>query len=286
MNVRRKSFLAVPCVLAMLAAPASAQDPPPDGWSFRGELTSVLSRGNAEALTLGVGTALENRRGRNLVRFDAGAIRTESTIFSRRAEGTPQSYVVIVEENSEKTAESYFARARYDRSISDRVFAYGGLDWLRNTFAGIDSRFLIALGAGNTWFDREDGRFKTSYAATYTFQSDVVENPFVSTSFPGVRVGWEYWRRATQTTEFESTLVSDLNLDETDDIRLDFTNALTVSISNALALKPSLQILWRNQPSLTELELFSPAGAPLGETVLAPLDKTDMLFKMALVVRL
>jgi hypothetical protein len=272
--------------LAGTAVGVRAQDAPPEGWTFTGELTTVLSRGNAEALTFGLGTAVQNRWGANLLKVDAGAIRTESTLTTRRAVGTPGSYEIVTDENSEKTAESYFARARYERTVSEHIFLFGGLDWLRNTFAGIDSRSLLAAGAGNTWHDREDSRFKTSYAVTWTFQSDVVENPFLETSFPGVRAGWEFWRRVSPTTEFESLLVSDLNLDETDDVRVDFTNSMSVAVSSALALKPSLQLVWRNLPALSEVELFSAAGAPLDTTVTTPLEKTDLLFRLALVVKL
>lgn len=274
--------------IAVSLAPVTvaAQDAPPDGWSFKGELSSVLSGGNSESLTLGFGTVVQNKWGRNLFRLEAGSVRTESTLLTRRAVGTPASFVIEEDENRTRTAEAYFARARYDRSLSDAFFVFGGLDWLRNTFAGVDSRFLMALGAGNTWLDTDLGRFKTSYAVTYTFQSDVVENPFLRTKFPGVRAGWEYWRQATGTTEFESVLVGDVNLDETEDVRLDFTNSLNVTVSSALALKPSLQMLWRNLPSLTEVDLFTPGGTPVGETVTTPLEKTDWFFRLALVVTL
>ena len=280
------TVLLAAALVAPAANRAAAQDAPPDGWSFRGELTSVASLGNAEAITFGLGSTLENRRGPNLLKLEAGGLRTESTIVTRRAVGTPTDYDVRVTEDTDKTAEAYFARGRYDRSLNERFFVFGGLDWMRNTFMGIDSRLLTALGAGNTWLEREDAHFRTSYALTYTFQSDVVDNPAVSGEFAGLRAGWDYWRRATATTELESVLVSDLNLEETDDIRVDFTNSVTVAISNVLALKPSLQLLWRNMPSLTEVELFSSDGAPLGESVLTPLEKTDWLFRMALVVTL
>jgi hypothetical protein len=157
---------------------------------------------------------------------------------------------------------------------------------MRNTFAGIDSRIVLAAGAGNTWRDDEQARFRTNLAATWTFQTDVVENPALKRNFPGVRAGWEYWRKVTATTEFESRLVGDLNLDETEDVRADFTNSLAVAISSALALKPSLQVLWRNLPSLAAVPLFTSSGTPLNQTVLAPLEKTDLLFRMALVVKL
>jgi hypothetical protein len=271
---------------AMTAGGAAAQDTPRQGWTFKGELTSVLSGGNGETLTFGLGSQIENRRGPNQWRFEAGGVRTEATRITRRAVGTADDFAILDEEERRKTAEAYFARTRYDRQLSERFFAFGGLDWLRNTFAGVDSRFLTAVGAGNTWVDTDVTRFKTNYAVTYTFQSDVVENPFVKSSFPGLRTGWEFFRQATSTTEFESSLVADLSLDETDDLRLDLTNSLNVAVSSALALKPSLQVLWKNLPSYTEVDLFTPGGTPVGTKVLTPLRKLDYFFKLALVVKL
>jgi hypothetical protein len=286
MASRLISCLVAAVAIALLPVAGAAQDEPPDGWSFKGELSSVLSSGNSEAFTLGLGAVIQNKWGPNRIRLEAGSIRTESTIITRRAVGTATSWVVEEDEDRQKTAEVYFARARYDRSVSEHFFLFGGTDWLRNTFAGVDSRFLVALGAGNTWRDDDRSRFKTDYAFTYTFQSDVVENPFLKTSFPGVRASWDYWRQATETTEFESQLTGDLNLDETEDIRLDFTNSLNVAVSSSLALKPSLQLLWRNLPSLAEVDLFSQGGTPLNEKVRTPLDKLDLFFKLALVVTL
>jgi len=264
-----------------------AQDAPPDGWSFLGELTSVMSAGNAKALTFGLGSTVERRAGPNLLKLEAGGLRTESTIITRRAIGSAGSYEIQVRENRETTAEAYNAGARLDRTVSERFFVYGGANWMRNTFSGIDSRTVLAVGAGNIWLDNETSRLRTSYAVTYTFQQDVVSNPDVSDRFGGARVGWEYWQRATPTTVFESKLVTDLNLDQTDDVRADLTNSVTVSISDAIALKPSLQLLWRNLPALTEVQLYSPIDeSPLGVRVLTPLEKTDMLFRLALVVTL
>ncbi|MGD8727053.1 MAG: DUF481 domain-containing protein, partial [Gemmatimonadales bacterium] len=159
------------------------------------------------------------------------------------------------------------------------------VDWLRNTFAGIDSRFLIAAGIGNVWADNERVKFETDYSATYTFQSDVVENPFVKTDFPGLRLAYDFFWALSSTAEFTSVLIGDVNLDNTEDIRADFTNALAVDVISHVAFKPSLQLLWRNEPSLTEVPLFDSGGTPTGETVVTSLQKLDSIFKVALVVK-
>lgn len=263
-----------------------AQGAPPDGWTFTGELTSVLSLGNARASTFGLGSTLEHRHGKDLLKLEAGGLRTESVIVTRSAVGTATTYEIRTQENRQKTAEMYFVRGHFDRTVSARVFLSGGLDWLRNTFAGIDSRALVSAGVGNTWVDTKQVRFRTSGAVTYTLEKDVVDNPAASSHFPGLRAGWDYWRQLTATTEFQSQLVGDENLDRTADVRADFTNSLSVAISSAFALKPSLQVLWRNRPSLARVPLVASDGTPLNQSVLAPLQKTDMLFRLALVVKL
>jgi hypothetical protein len=283
----------VACAL-LAAAPApllgqegeSGQDEARRRWVFEGELTAVLSQGNAVITTVGLGSTIRRRWSTGGVRFEAGAIRVETGRVSRRAVGTAEDFAVERDVDTEKTAESSFVRGRYDRTLSERAFAYAGADWLRNPFAGIQSRLLLAVGGGTQWLDGDVTRFSTDYALTYTFEEDVVENPFLETDFAGVRVGWEAWRKISESSQFESILVSDLNLQETGDLRFDLTNSLQVAINDVIALKPSLQLLWRNQPALTRVPLFTDGGVATGSTVEAPLRKLDTLFRMALVLTL
>ncbi|MHB1192833.1 MAG: DUF481 domain-containing protein [Longimicrobiales bacterium] len=136
-------------LLALLPAPTMAQeDPAKTRWVFQGELTSVLSHGNSEALTMGLGTVIRRQWEEDALRFEAGAIRVETGKITRRAVGTADAFTMSRDVERTKTAEALYARARYDRRISERVFAFGGVDWLRNTFAGIDSRVLLAAGGG------------------------------------------------------------------------------------------------------------------------------------------
>ena len=286
---RRYAFLLLCTGAALVLAPAHqavAQTRDSTGWLYTAKFTAVWAGGNSESSTFGLGSTLVNHGARSEIKFDGGAVRTESAKRTRRAIGSETDYQVEENTNREKTAEAYALRARYDSNISSIFVLFVGADWLRNTFAGIDSRLLLALGAGNVWADRDDFRFKTDYGLTYTFQQDVVVNPFLKTNFPGVRFAWDLTRRLTSTTLFTSVLTSDFNIENTDDVRLDFTNGVSLAISSSLALQPSLQLLWRNDPALTEIALFSPGGVDTGQKVLAPLQKLDSFFTLALVVRL
>lgn len=276
------------CLLAsaIVTTQAEAQDEANTGLYFTGELSTVSTFGNSESLTLGVGTTLGNLWENSELKFEGGGVRTESSIKTRTATGTAQSFAIQDQKRTEKTAEAYYLRGRYDRNVSSNFFVFGGADWLRNTFAGIDSRTLLAAGAGNTWIETETTRFKTDVGFTYTFQDDVFENPLNKMNFPGLRLGYDLRSTLSASTDFASSLVGDWNLDNTDDVRVNLINSVAVSISSMLALKPALKLQWQNAPSSTQVPLFDNAGVDTGQTVLTPLQKLDSIFTLSLVLKL
>lgn len=283
----RVFLIAAVAVVTLGARTAGAQEGEEEkkNWSLTTELSAVQTVGNSESSTFGLAASLRRLWERSEAKFDAGGIRAESVLKTRRAVGTSvTSFVLQEDEKRDKTAENYFARGRYDHKVTGRFAAFAGVDWLRNVFAGIDSRFLVAAGAANKWRDDDRMRFTTDYSVTYTFQEDVVDNPFTKKDFPGARFSYDYWNQITETTKFTSTLIVDWNLDNTDDVRADFINTLPVSINSRLSLKASLQLLWRNDPALTEVGLFDLSGTNTGQKVLVPLEELDTIFTLALVI--
>jgi putative salt-induced outer membrane protein YdiY len=282
--IAKVSFASLFLITAVAAPPASAQEGN-QGVYFTGEFSTVSTFGNSESLTLGLSGTLGYLWEDAELKFEGGAVRTESRIKTRTASGTAESFTVADETRTEKTAEAYYLRGRYDHNVSETFFLFGGADWLRNTFAGIDSRTLLAAGAGNTWINTETTRFKTDLGFTYTFQDDVFDNPLNKMKFPGIRAGYALRSTLSTSTDFESSVVGDWNLDNTDDVRLNLVNALSVSINSMLALKPSLKLLWQNDPSSTAVPLFT-GGVDTGNTVLVPLEKLDSIFTLSLVLKL
>ncbi|UCH83784.1 MAG: DUF481 domain-containing protein [Candidatus Latescibacterota bacterium] len=253
-------------------------------WFFTTELAAVWTSGNSKSNTLGLAATARREWPKHVLRFALGGTQTESSIRTRTAVGTGQDDFQLFEETTtEKTAELFYARGRYDYKFSKRFVVFGGVDWLRNRFAGIDSRFLLAGGAGNTWSDRDDFKFDTNYGVTYTFEEEVVSNPFLSSNFPGLRLSYDLWWQITKTTEFVSILITDWNLDNTSDVRIDFLNELPITIAGQLKFKPAFQIFWRNDPALTEVDLTAPDGSPTGIKVFTPLEELDTLFTISLV---
>ena len=55
-------------------------------------------------------------------------------------------------------------------------------------------------------------------------------------------------------------------------------------LSSRLALKVSLQLLYDGRPSLIDLAVVDPAGAPTGDAVRVELDELDSVLNVSLVV--
>jgi putative salt-induced outer membrane protein YdiY len=260
-----------------------AQDEEESGWFYNAELNLLFLGGNSSAQTFGLGGDIKRAWGTSEFSMRAGSLRTKTGKTIRTAIGSADLFTLDKSSTTRVTAENYFLTSRYDRSISDRFFVYGGAGWERNTFAGFDSRFTLVGGVGNTWAEDSLLRFKTDVGFTFTSQNDVVDDPTIFGTFPGLRISWDLERKLTRTTTLSSVFIIDESLRDTKDIRTDFTNALTVDISGGLALKMSLRLLFDNQPSVDDIPLEQPLGTLTGETVLVPLNKLDTVFTVAFV---
>lgn len=276
--LKRKVLTAM---VAAALAPAGllAQDEEKQlGWMDVAELTFVMTAGNASSSTFGLKNSLTHVWDNAVFTLKAGGIRTEASTYSRTATGTPTSFTISETEISDVTAENYFLRSRFDRNVSDAVYVFGGAGWERNTFAGFDNRYSVVAGTGRTWFDSDLRRFKTDVGLTYTSQDDITPDPTIDDAFLGLRASWDFFRQISSTTGFDSQLIVDENLNQTDDFRADFTNSLSVAMSESLALKTSLQLLFDNLPSLLAVPLTGGGG-----DALTPLDKLDSIFTVAIV---
>jgi len=274
------------CALAVAAAPILAEEQA-TGWSDKAEFSYVVTDGNSETMTLGLKNTLIHKWEKSAFTLKAGAIRAESTTTSSFAVGLVDDFIVDEESETEKTAENYFLNGRYDRQIHERFFWYGSAGWERNRFAGIDNRYSAQAGVGNIWIDREEIKFKTDYAVTYTDQEDVVEIEDRDNSFLGARFAWAYLHAFNERTTYENLLALDLNLEESDRWRGDMVNSLAVTMTDKLALKVTLQWLYENDPAFELIPLFElppVPGAEPDDFVPNQLDELDTIFTASLVV--
>ena len=290
LSIKRLNWTLASCaaLLTFLATPAVAQDDDERelGWDFEVDLGALWTGGNQETSTLAFGGTAAYVWPVSQFTFKAGGFTSESSLTSSTAFGTGQDDFQVVDvTTTEKTAETFFSQARYDYDVSEEFFITGVGDWLRNPFAGIDDRFVFGAGAGNRWVDNGKVRFTTDYLVTYTTENNVVPDPTRQSDFGGLRLGYDFLWDATASTNLESTMIADFNLDNTDDIRLDWYAGLPIDISSVLAFKPSIRLLWRNDPALQAVPLFDAPGGVETGTVLTPLNKLDSYFNLSLLFK-
>ena len=254
-------------------------------WSDAADFSWVLTAGNSETSTLGFTNLYNWKAGKSAVEVKAGAIRAETTFKDSFTVGDLDNFQVTTIETTDTTTEIYYLNGKYGREISKRTYWFVGAGWDRNIPAGIKNRYMGEAGLSNIWRSDDHLTFRTDYSLTYTDQEDVVENPTVDQSFPGLRLGYTYKHQFGKNTTYDSILILDYNFDESSDYRANFTNSVAVAMNKTLALKVSLQWLYDHEPSYSEINLFDPGDltTPIG-TVLYQLEELDTIFTTSLVV--
>ena len=257
-------------------------------WDNATEFSFVTTSGNASSNTLGLKSALDGSSDVSAFKLEIGGIRAESKFTDRSAVAAGAGFNIIETTRTEQSAENYFARSRFDRNLGENsFFAFGGAGWERNTFAGFNNRFSFVAGVGDAWVDDETTLFKTDIGGTYTIQKDVDPTPGQADGFGGIRATIELRRALNETTEFNSTVVADENLSNTDDLRVDWTSSISVALSEGLAFSTSYRLLFDNDPALIGVDVLdAPGGTPTGAQTLISSNGTDGFLTVSLVIKL
>lgn len=280
----KRPLIAVAMTAAfLLPASTLAQDEAAEQklWEHTADLSYVLTAGNSESSTLGFAWKSVATWERSSLEIAAGGIRAQTTATTRTASGDPTNPTVDEQSTKATTAENYFFTARYDRTITKKLFWFAGTSWMRNEFAGIKDRYGVEGGVGNAWRDDDHMKFKTFYALSYTDQTDVIVDPTRDSSYVGIRLAYEYEHNMGENTTYNSGLVWNGNLEDSPAWFANWLNSVTVNMSKKLALKASLLFLYNNRPALETIP-FIP-GTPA--TVNVPLDELDTIFTTSLVIK-
>ncbi len=217
-----------------LAATAAAQTPPPapgpagakgddnpTGWTAKAGLSYVQTTGNSKTANLGFRFNASYNWTRTFFSLAGAVVRNSSTTLRRFGVGpSPDDFMVVEFEEEETTAANYFVDASLDHNISDRFFWTTGAGWLRNTFAGIDSRENFRAGVGYFFTDpaSKGVQFKAALLGTLTHQTETISDPTTDDTFVGLRLMADLLV-PFKNGSFNSRTNLDENLQSTDDFR-------------------------------------------------------------------
>lgn len=272
-------------VLTLFAAPARAEEAKQEGllgpWKATAEVSYVVTGGNTSTSAFSLGTTFTRKWEKDTLTFKNYILRSNATTFTRRAVGTEDDFTVVEDAVKALVAENYVLAGQYERRISKKLLAQAGMNWDRNRFAGLASRFMLTAGLGYALVETKKTQVKTDAGLTYTLRKYLDQD---ATSFAGFRFNLMAEQKLSEKSSITSQFIFDDNLKSMKDWRYDWTNSLTASISRSLALKTSLRMMYTNVPAMQRLALFDIEGAPTGLFVSVPLKNLDTFLTTSIVI--
>lgn len=152
-----------------------------------------------------------------------------------------------------KTADQLRVGTRYDHNLSERLFAFSGLDAERDQIALLDSRFTLSGGLGykvikeaNTTWDVFSGAgyVAESYGAPRLVDNSLRDNYDYAT----LLLSEESTHKLSDTTNFKQRLIVYPNLKNRGEYRAQFDAALSVAMSKTLNLTAGASVRYNSDP--------------------------------------
>ncbi len=228
--------------LTMLALTAglSAQE---KNWTDKAELSYVQTGGNTEITTL----SAKNELG---------------ITFNEKLTGNWKLGTVYGETGDVKTAESFFTEFGLDYHFTERVYMGLIAGWLKNEFAGLDSRIYAGPAFGWKALTGPEHTLDWQVGGSYISEQYIDDTDY---SYMAAMVRGNYqWAISEQTTFTEAVeLLYDLS--DSENYNLVSETALQTALSSFLSFKVGYTVKFDN--------------APMPET----LENSDTILSMALV---
>lgn len=228
-----KALLALTALTATAALTVAAQDKPPEKpVKIVADLGFVNASGNSEVTTLNVGEKL-----------------TWKPTGSRFSFGQVAKYV-YGKTDGEKSADQVVVEGRIDYAISARLAAFGGLNYDRDPFAGIDKRFMEPVGLSFLALDAAKHKLTLEGGAAFTqvTYTELQANDQFGEELVSVRAAATYkWLFAEKAylQEFAEYLPA---LETDGGYRFNSETAVVAPIAGIFALKASYLIRYNSAP--------------------------------------
>ncbi len=209
-------------IVASLVSTIAFADPPKEDGQWRGALAASLAvaSGNTKSTNFNIGAD--------------GVVATKEdriTAYLTSLYGTRE-----VAGKTDKTANLTRGGVRYDRNLSDRLFAFGLLEAEQDKIQGLDSRLVGGVGVGYKVIKEKDVSFDLFGGVTGR------RDKFASSSSSATELllGEESNHKLSESTSFKQKLTVFPNLKNSGEYRGQFDAALVTSIANGINLQVSL----------------------------------------------
>jgi putative salt-induced outer membrane protein YdiY len=240
-------------------------------WSNTTELSLVNTSGNSQTSNFAVTNKFETAVGKGTLKIHFDALRNETTLRAAQNIGG----VLVIDETTQVSAESYKLDGQYNRPINERLNWYARVGWHRDELAGIDNAYTAGGGIGYLFFKNDAHTLNGEIGLGY------VQEKFVDgheDDFSELRVFLDYHRELSKTSKLFTELEVLENLDETSDLRANGLIGVSANLSKRIALAVSYTMKYDAEPVVV---ILSDPGFP---DVLFEFDDLDTIFKASLVI--
>lgn len=204
---------------------ATAPPPPPPKVEGSGEFAFVNTGGNAESTSIGV-------RGEVLMRPDTWLLKTRAAF-------------VRLESEEGLEAQSFAFLFRGERPLSPKLSAFGQYDYLRDLFAGLEHKNVVAGGLSYKIFESPRQALVLDGGLGVTNERRLDADDLTAAV---LLAGAGYKLKISATTDLTEDVRYEQSLDEGDQWRLDNTVAIVTKINSIFSLKVSNVIRYANAP--------------------------------------
>ena len=215
-----------------LAATVTAQEPPAKAWNSTLGAGLAITSGNSDTqnINLSAGT-LWDPKTNQLFKAEALYLRGES--------------------NDEKQVDKASALGRYERTVSDRIFWFGEVSYLRDPFKAINYLVSPIVGAGYHLINEETRKLSLDGGAGAVVESN--EELGRNTS-GAVKSGESFEWAISPTSKFTQHLNGLWKTDDFEDALYHFDVGLSTTIAARAELKLSYLYDYKNKPAVATVE--------------------------------
>lgn len=220
--------------LAVVAAGSlfAQQAPPAKAWTSSAGAGLAITSGNSDtqSLNLSFATAYDPKTGR-LFKADALYLRGSA--------------------NGETQVDKATALGRYERTLSERLFWFGEISYLRDPFKAIDSLISPIAGVGYQVIKTESRILSVDGGVGATLESSPARG---SETSGAIKAGESFEWKLSPTSKITQRLNGLWKTDDFDDALYHFDAGIATTITSRAELKLSYLYDYKNKPAVAGIE--------------------------------
>jgi putative salt-induced outer membrane protein len=150
------------------------------------------------------------------------------------------------ETNGIKSAERYFTELRGGYPWTNRLYSFVQTSWTRDTFAGLDARYIFGIGAGYKLVIGPPQMLQAEAGLNYSVED---RTDGTSSTFPGGRAFGQYGYLFNEKNKFTQSVEWLSDFKDTGNYNINAETALISALNTFLSLKSGYVVKYDHEPA-------------------------------------